>query len=115
METTQRIRPEYISVFRTSEHTYPNVNWTLLTPKYPEISRNLSRGNGNVCTVICILVPWKPTDVLNFETLDQIYQNNRVTPNIEIFPEFTEGVKSMSGRCGFAGNGCLVSRLSRSL
>ena len=65
--------------------------------------------------MICILEPWKPTDVLNFETLDKIYKNNRVTPNIEIFPEFTEGVKSMSGRCGFAGNEELVvSRLSRS-
>ena len=65
------------------------------------------------CTVICIPEPWKPTDVLNFETLDKIYQNNRLTPNIEIFPEFTEGVKSMSGRCGFAGNGLSVSRLSK--
>ena len=69
----------------------------------------------SVDTLICILEPWKPTDVLNFETLDKIYKNNRVSPNIEIFPEFTEGVKSMSGRCGFAGNKSgLVSRLSRS-
>ena len=57
-------------------------------------------------------MPWKPTDVLNSETLATIYKNNLVSPNIEIFPEFTGGTKSMSGRCGLPGNGS-VSRLSR--
>ena len=50
--------------------------------------------------------------MLNSETLATIYRNNLVTPIIEIFPEFTEEMKSMAGRCGFPGK-ALLSRISK--
>ena len=51
-----------------------------------------------------ILGPWKPTDVLSAEVIQTIFDNNLVSPSIELFPEFTEGMKSMSGLCGLPGN-----------
>ena len=51
-----------------------------------------------------ILVPWKPTDVLSAKVIQTIFDNNLASPSIELFPEFTEGMKSMSGLCGLPGN-----------
>ena len=49
-------------------------------------------------------MPWQPTDVLSAEVIQTIFDNNLASPSIEIFPEFTEGMKSMSGLCGLPGS-----------
>ena len=48
-------------------------------------------------------MPWQPTDVLSAEVIQTIFDNNLASPSIELFPEFTEGMKSMSGLCGLPG------------
>ena len=57
----------------------------MLTPKHPEI------------------MPWQPSDLLSDEVIQTIFDNNLAAPSIELFPEFTEGMKSMSGLCGLPG------------
>ena len=77
----------------------------MLTPKHPEISTMI----GMILSVAYlsndnISGPWKPTDVLSAEVIQTIFDNNLASPSIELFPEFTEGMKSMSGLCGLPGN-----------
>ena len=55
-----------------------------------------------------LLVPWQPTDILSAEVIQTIFDNNLAAPSIELFPEFTEGMKSMSGLCGIPGILCCV-------
>lgn len=98
-----------ISLSSSSENSLPRVNWTILTPRYPEISK--IQRNSIISNRVPFVEPWKPSDVLNSSTLATIYRNNMVTPNIELFPEVTEGSRSMSGRCGLAGKGS-QSRIS---
>ena len=69
----------------TSDQSFPDVNWTMLTPRYPELN------------------PWSPSDIVPQDVLETIAKNNLATPSIEIFPDFTQGTKSMAGKCGIPG------------
>ena len=71
----------------TAEETMPDVNWTMLRPKYPELR------------------PWRPDAFLSRSLRVQIIENNLLGDGRdEVFPGFKRGFRpSLLGQCGLPG------------